>query len=253
MQLEGASAVVTGGANGIGLAVGRELYRQGAHILLVDNNLEMLQRAQTQLTRDEQANHGQISTFHGDVRSIDEMERAAQEAVDRFGRLDLWINNAGLARHMPVDQTGREDIDLVIDVNLKGTIYGSRAAFRHMKAGGRGHIINVISTASLRGIPTESVYCSAKWGVRGFTHALQEEAAPHRVRVTAILPGGVSTDFWSAARDSATPLESFLKPEHVAKVIRQCIEQDEFCVTREVVVRSIADTDFAYGKGEQDE
>jgi NADP-dependent 3-hydroxy acid dehydrogenase YdfG len=141
-------------------------------------------------------------------------------------------------------------VDRVIDVNLKGTIYGSCAAFRAMKQRGCGHIINIISTASLRGIPTESVYCAAKWGVRGFTQALQEEAAPHGIRVTAILPGGVDTSFWKEARKKATPTDTFLQGSHIARVVMQCLEQDPACVVREIIVRSIQDTDFAYGGGE---
>jgi len=91
----------------------------------------------------------------------------------------------------------------MLAVNLKGTILGSQAALRVMIPHKRGHIINVISTASLRGIPSETVYCAAKWGVRGFTQGLQEEAAAHRIRVTAVLPGGVATEFWDGASGSA--------------------------------------------------
>ena len=108
-----------------------------------------------------------------------------------------------------------------------------------------GHIINVISTAGLRGIPSETVYCAAKWGVRGFTQGLQEEAAAHRIRVTAVLPGGVATDFWAGASTRQAPLEKFLTPPQVADAIVKVLEMDDFCVARELVLRSIEDSDFS--------
>jgi short-subunit dehydrogenase len=137
----------------------------------------------------------------------------------------------------------------MLDVNLKGTILGSQAALRHMKQQRRGHIINVISTASLRGIPSETVYCAAKWGVRGFTQGLQEEAAPANVRVTAVLPGGVATDFWADASERQAPMEKFLSPQQVADGILRVIEMDDFCCTREIVLRSIQDSDFSVQPG----
>jgi short-subunit dehydrogenase len=109
----------------------------------------------------------------------------------------------------------------------------------------RGHIINVISTASLRGIPSETVYCAAKWGVRGFTQGLQEEAAAHRIRVTAVLPGGVATEFWSGASERQAPMEKFLTPQQVADAMVKVLEMDDFCVARELVLRSIEDSDFS--------
>jgi short-subunit dehydrogenase len=111
---------------------------------------------------------------------------------------------------------------------------------------GRGHIVNIISTASLRGIPTETVYGAAKWGVRGFTQGLREEAAPLNIRVTAVLPGGVDTDFWTAARpERRMPTEQFLTPAHVAAAVMAILRLDDAAVPQELVLRAMHDRDFA--------
>lgn len=242
--MSGKSAVVTGAATGIGRALVEAMGKYGMNILAVDVDGHGLQ----DLKREWKSN-GQISVMEADVRDAVSMNGAADRAVAEFGSLDVWVNNAGLARHKPIDQITAEDVDLVIDVNLKGTIYGSKAAMQKMKMVGRGHIVNIISTASLRGVPTESVYCSAKWGVRGFTQALQEEGAAAGIRVTAVLPGGVETGFWKDAREGGTEMQNFLKPTDVAGAVMQCLGTSGQCVMREIVVRSMMDTDFGYREG----
>ncbi len=182
----------------------------------------------------------------GDVSDLGAMHALAAYAEAAFGPLDVWINNAGLARHKAIVDYTEEDIDRMLAVNLKGTIAGSQAALRAMAARRRGHIVNVISTASLRGMPTETVYSAAKWGVRGFTHGLREEAAPSNVRVTAVLPGGVDTEFWAAARpDRRMPVDRFLTPVQVAAAVIALLDLDPAVVPQELVLRAMHDVDFA--------
>jgi len=138
------------------------------------------------------------------------MAYLAGEAERRLGPIDGWINNAGLARHRAIADYSEDEIDSMLAVNLKGTILGSQAALRTMAPRRRGHIVNIISTAALRGIPSETVYCATKWGVRGFTQGLREEAAPSNIRVSAVLPGGVDTAFWQhALPGQVMPLDTF--------------------------------------------
>ena len=235
MNLSEANCVITGAARGIGLALAQALTAKGARVVLADVDGEALSKL---------ALPNSI-TVACDVTKAAEMERLAAEAEQAFGPISVWINNAGLARHRWIKDYSEADIDLMLDVNLKGTILGSQAALRHMMPHKRGHILNVISTASLRGIPSETVYCAAKWGVRGFTQGLSEEASPHRVRVTAVLPGGVATEFWSGASERQAPLEKFLTPAQVAEAMIKVIELDDYCVTREIVLRSMDDSDFS--------
>lgn len=234
MDLTNKVCVVTGGAKGIGLAVAKAFLQRDAMVVLADLDFSAA------------ADLGPSAlNVVADVTKPADMERVVSEAKARFGDLSVWVNNAGLARHRWITDYTEADIDLMLDVNLKGTILGSQAALRAMKPLKRGHIINVISTASLRGIPSETVYCAAKWGVRGFTQGLQEEAAAHRIRVTAVLPGGVATDFWTDASQRQAPLEKFLSPEHIADAIVKAVEMDDWCVARELVLRSLDDSDFS--------
>jgi len=183
-------------------------------------------------------------TVVADITRAADVARIVEETTAHWGNLAVWVNNAGLARHRWIPDYTESEIDLMLAVNLKGTILGSQAALRAMMPNRQGHIINVISTASLRGIPSETVYCAAKWGVRGFTQGLAEEAAAHRIRVTALLPGGVDTAFWDDASQREAPKQLFLKPSHIAEGIVSCLEMDDFCVPRELVLRSLDDSDF---------
>ncbi|MEN3941689.1 SDR family oxidoreductase [Prosthecobacter sp. SYSU 5D2] len=239
MHLHGQICVITGAARGIGLATVHSLIQRGAKVVLVDLDFAALSAAMSGL------NEEQALTIIADVSRGEDVARIVTETTARWGDISVWINNAGLARHRWITDYTEGEIDVMLDVNLKGTILGCQAALRCMAPHRRGHIINIISTASLRGIPSETVYCAAKWGVRGFTQGLAEEAAPHRIRVTAILPGGVDTAFWDEASPRTAPKQLFLKPEHIADAILRCLEMDDFCVPRELVLRSLDDSDFS--------
>jgi short-subunit dehydrogenase len=182
----------------------------------------------------------------GDVCSASSLEGVAEAARRHGGGIQLWVNNAGMARHRAVVDYTESEIESMLAVNLKGTILGSQVALREMRNNRYGHIVNVISTASLRGIPCESVYCAAKWGVRGFTQGLREEAAAYGVRVSGLLPGGVDTEFWEGAVDRAMPVEDFLTAREVALALVSLVEMPDHVVPQELVVRSIRDRDFAH-------
>ncbi|SKB01140.1 NADP-dependent 3-hydroxy acid dehydrogenase YdfG [Prosthecobacter debontii] len=239
MNLHGQVCVITGAARGIGLATAQLLVTRGAKVVLVDQDFAALTEASTRLPET------QVLAVVANIARGDDVTRIVTETTVHFGDIQVWINNAGLARHRWIQDYTKGEIDLMLDVNLKGTILGSQAALRAMMPQRRGHIVNVISTASLRGIPSETVYCAAKWGVRGFTQGLAEEAAAHRIRVTALLPGGVDTAFWDEASERDAPKQLFLQPHHIADGIVRCLEMDDFCVPRELVLRSLDDSDFS--------
>lgn len=232
MNLKNQVCAITGGAKGIGLATAQALLARGARVALLDlENITL--------------GNPNVLSIRCDVTRAADVQSAVDQITEQLGPIAVWVNNAGLARHRWIPDYTEAEIDLMLAVNLKGTILGSQAALKAMMPHKHGHILNIISTASLRGIPSETVYCAAKWGVRGFTQGLAEEAAAHRIRVTAVLPGGVDTAFWDDASQRQAPRQLFLKPEHIADGIVSCIEMDDFCVTRELVLRSLDDSDFS--------
>lgn len=239
MNLNEASCVITGAAKGIGFAIAEALTHAGARVVLSDSDAPALKAAVSKL------NHPAAVGFCADVTSANDMGSLASAAEDHAGAVTLWINNAGLAKHRKISDYTEAEVDLMLAVNLKGTILGSQAALKAMALHKKGHIINIISTASLRGIPGESVYCAAKWGARGFTQGLREEAAPFGVRVTALLPGGVDTSFWQNATSRPMPVEDFLSARQVADAVMSLARMDESVVPQELVIRAIRDRDFA--------
>jgi NAD(P)-dependent dehydrogenase (short-subunit alcohol dehydrogenase family) len=232
-------AVVTGAARGIGRAVAGKLLKEGYRVVLSD----VAEAAAHETAR--AFGSPDAIPFGADVGSAEDCARLAAFAGTPAG-IALWINNAGLARHRAIVDYTEEEIDLMLSVNLKGTILGSQAALRVMAPRHSGHIINIISTASLRGIPSETVYCAAKWGVRGFTQGLREEAAAVGVRVTALLPGGVDTGFWKDAVSRNMPTEDFLTAEQVADAVVALARMEASVVPQELVLRALKDRDFAH-------
>lgn len=239
-SLQDSVTVITGAARGIGRALSQALVETGGRVAMLDSDGEALAAALADLPA------GRAIAVTADVRRRSDLDAAAARTIEAFGGgIDAWVNNAGLARHKPVGSYTEADLDLMMDVNLKGAVLGCQVALAAMEPRGRGRIVNVVSTAALRGIPTESFYCATKWGLRGFTQALAEEAAPLGIAVSAVLPGGVDTAFWDAAVDRAMPVGDFLSPRQVANAIVGLLAQDERCVTRELVIRSLADRDAA--------
>lgn len=240
MNIAESVCVVTGAARGIGRAIAEALLAAGARVVLSDSNEPALVGTVAALA------NSRASGMAADVTSAESLAALVRETEQMVGPIDLWVNNAGLARHRRIVEYTEAEIDLMLAVNLKGVILGSQAALRVMVPRRRGSIVNIASTAALRGVPTETVYCAVKWGVRGFTQGLREEAAASDVRVTAVLPGGVDTPFWAdAAPGRLTDTRTFLSAAQVADAVVTLVRMDDRVVPQELVLRSMHDRDFA--------
>jgi NAD(P)-dependent dehydrogenase (short-subunit alcohol dehydrogenase family) len=181
MTLEGKVALVTGASRGIGAAVARMLDARGV-------KLGLASRSGDDLGLDAVAQPC-------DVRELDQLESIVAATVERFGRLDILVVNAGVGAYGPFLDLPLEHLDEMIDVNLKGTLYAVRAALPHLVESGRSDIVTIASEAGRRGLPYEATYCASKFGQVGFTRALDHELREHGVRCTNVCPGGVATDF----------------------------------------------------------
>lgn len=219
-NLEGISALVTGGARGIGLEIAAAFAREGASVLLGDVSAEEAAAAAAGIA----SAHGvKASGLRLDVTDPASCDAAVEEAVKTFGKLDILVNNAGITRDGLVLRMKPEDFDAVISVNLRGSFLMSKAAARVMLRARAGRIINISSVVGQAGQAGQANYSASKAGLIGLTKSLAKEFAPRGVLVNAIAPGFIETRMTEALKDEAKaaitaliPLERFGKPSDVA-------------------------------------
>ena len=188
-SLTGRVAVVTGGARGIGLAIVRRLTEVGARVVMSDISQEALDAGMAQLT---DAQRALVVTQPANVAKTEPLVALAERAKAISGKIDIWVNNAGIFPATgPVTGTSDEVYERVVDVNLRGTFVACREAANRMERG--GVIVNIASTAGLKGYQTIAAYTAAKHGVVGLTKAMAIELGGAGIRVVAIAPGGTET------------------------------------------------------------
>jgi 3-oxoacyl-[acyl-carrier protein] reductase len=212
MDLNGKVAFVTGASGGIGAAVARALSDEGVSVGLASR-------------RGDDLGLPNALGLTCNVADREAVEDAVAATVERFGRLDICVANAGVGSYHSLVDTPVEHIEEMIDVNLKGTIYAIRASIPHLMAAGGGDVVTVASEAGRRGLPGEAVYCASKFGQVGLTRALDHELREHGIRCTNVCPGGVATDFALADGYGRTTdvLEGMMSAEDVAEVVLFCI------------------------------
>ena len=194
--LEGKHAVVTGGSRGIGAAIARALAERGAKLTIMSRSIDELKAQAELLRRDFDAT---VNAFVCDVTDSASIRNAFAQSVEASGRVEVLVNNAGAAEGAPFAKMTRDIWDRMIAVNLTSTFACSAEVIPTMLAEKSGRIINVASTAGLRGYKTMAAYCAAKHGVVGLTRALALETAKHGVTVNAVCPGYTDTDLTEAS------------------------------------------------------
>ncbi|HYZ78859.1 MAG TPA: SDR family oxidoreductase [Gaiellaceae bacterium] len=208
MNLDGKVAVITGASRGIGAAVARALDGEGV-------KLGLASRSGDDLGLDDAV------AAPCDVRDRAQVESLVGRTVERFGRLDILVANAGVGAYGPFLDLTPEFLEEMIDVNVKGTLYAVRVALPHLLEAGEADIVTVASEAGRRGLPYEAVYCASKFAQVGFTRALDHELRERGVRCTNVCPGGVATDFALEEGRGRTPdvLPGMMRAEDVADVV----------------------------------
>ena len=180
--------VITGASSGLGEAAARHLARAGAKLVLGARRLDRLRALADELGLPQRA------AVETDVTRAEQVRRLVDDAVQWHGRIDVLINNAGLMPHSLLERGRIEDWDRMIDVNLKGVLYGIAAALPHMQERRSGHIINVSSVAGHKVRPGSAVYAATKTAVRVISEGLRQEVKPYNIRTTIISPGAVQSE-----------------------------------------------------------
>lgn len=207
-ELQGKTALITGASRGIGAATARVLHDSGANVALASRSGDDLGLANA-------------VAMSVDVRDQAAIEKLASAAAERFGGIDILVINAGVGSYGSILDLPGDEVEDMIDVNVKGALYSVRAVLPYLIEAGGGDVVTVASEAGRRGLPNESVYCASKFAQVGLTRALDHDLREHDIRCTVVAPGGVATDFaMGRGRTEDMPeLAGMMSAEDVAETI----------------------------------
>jgi len=231
--------IITGASSGIGEATAKELASKGAKLVLAARREDRLKNLQEEI----QNNGGQAIYKVTDVTSHEQMEKLAEYALKEFGKIDVLVNNAGLMPLSPLYQKKIEEWDTMIDVNIKGVLYGIAAVLPSMRERKSGHIINLSSIAGHLIGPAGSVYSATKFAVRAITEGLRKEEFSNNIRTTIISPGAVTSELTETISDVdlKSAIDEIYKgaidAESIARAIAFAIEQPSDVAINEMIIR----------------
>lgn len=232
--------LITGASSGIGTAIAREMVAAGATVMLGARRTNRLE----DLVRELREAGGRAEMRRLDVTDRADVEAFAEAALQSFGRIDAIVNNAGIMPLSPMAAVKVEEWEQMVDVNIKGVLYGIAAVLPEMVAQDSGHIVNIASIGGLQVYPTSAVYSATKFAVRAISDGLRQEN--DRVRVTCIHPGVVESELANTITDpiAAEAMRSFraiaLQPDAIARAVRYALEQPDDVDVSEIVVRPTA-------------
>jgi len=232
--------VITGASSGLGEATARLLAAKGAAIIMGARRLERIERIAEEIT----AAGGRALAVRTDVSDRSQVQNLVETAVAIYGRVDVIINNAGVMPLSRLDSLKVEEWEQMIDINLKGVLYGVAAVLPYMQKAESGQIINVASTAGHRVGPTTAVYSATKYAVRALSEGLRQEVTPFNIRTTIISPGASATELMQGISDSLlqkglrdSSSAFALTPDAFARIVLFAIEQPEDVDVNEVLFR----------------
>jgi short-subunit dehydrogenase len=238
-KLSGKVAVITGASAGIGLASARALASEGASLVITARRQERLEALAEEL----RALGVAVAVVVGDAAEEETARRTVEAAVGGFGRLDILINNVGVGNYKPLVETSAADYDEMMDSNVRSTFLFTRHAAPQMVAQGSGTILMISSMAGIYGFAGEAVYCMTKFAQVGFAQALDRELRPHGIKVGAICPGGVKTEFaiGKGRSEEGVAASEMLDAEDVAAVVLLACTQSPRSRIIEVQMRTMAE------------
>ncbi|MGI2031144.1 SDR family oxidoreductase [Rhizobium panacihumi] len=231
--------LITGASSGIGVGIAHELAKAGATVVLGARRTDRLEEVSGEI----RASGGRVMTRKLDVTDRADVAAFAEAARQEFGRVDVIVNNAGVMPLSLMSSLKVDEWDRMVDVNIKGVLYGIAAVLPEMTARGSGQIINIASVGALSVSPTAAVYCATKYAVRAISDGLRQEN--DKLRVTCIHPGVVESELASTITDPVAieGMKSYraiaLTPDAIGRAVRFAIEQPDDVDVSEIVVRSV--------------
>lgn len=238
-NLEGKVVLITGGGRGLGAMTCHSLAEAGAVVIPGDIRADLAEAVAAELR-----SKGKTAvSLRLDVSDQAQVAEAVRQIVTDFGRIDVLINNAGTDVTRSIEELAIDDWDRVLAVNLRGPFILSKAVLPFMKKQGRGHIVNIVSTAAKRAWANASAYHASKWGLLGLSYALHVEGRPYNVKVTALVAGGMRTPFL-LERFPEIDLDTLQDPKNVADTIRFVLMQPDESVIAEIMVLPMRETSW---------
>lgn len=232
-NIEGKVVVITGASSGFGKVTSQYLAEKGAKVALGARRTERIEN----LAEEINSKGGHALAVTTDVTDHDQVKALVDKAVDQFGRVDVMLNNAGIMPFAPLERLKIDEWDQMVDVNIKGVLYGIAAALPYMKEQKSGQIINVSSVAGHKVTPGGTVYCATKHAVRAISEGLRQEIKPYNLRTTIISPGAVDTEL----PDSSS--EEDMRKNVKALYEEHAISADSFARTVEFAISQPDDMD----------
>jgi 3-oxoacyl-[acyl-carrier protein] reductase len=227
MNLRNAVALITGGSAGIGRAVAQALAASGAQVAITGRDQRRLMDTAQAL---------RVFPIQADVANEADVARTYREVLAKFGDLDILVNNAGIGVFKSLTDTDRASFDAVFATNVTGAMLMAREAARHFIARKRGNIVNIASTAGLRGAPNGTAYYASKFALRGMTECWRAELRKHNIRVFLVNPSEVLTNFAATAGLPQKANETKLRGEEIAYIVKAALEMDDRGFTPELSV-----------------
>ena len=218
MNLKNSVALVTGGSSGIGRAIAQMLAGNGSRVAITGRDKKRLQATASELG---------VHAIHADVSVEGDVERSYRELFQQFGDLDVLVNNAGVGVFKNLVDMGREEFQSVFATNVTGAMLMAREAARHFVKKKSGNIVNISSTAGLRGAPNGTAYYASKFALRGMTECWRSELRKYNVRVILVNPSEVVTNFFQTANLPQNVNDTKLRGEEIAMAVKAALEMDD--------------------------
>jgi 3-oxoacyl-[acyl-carrier protein] reductase len=223
MEINGSVVIITGASSGIGAATARACAEGGASVVLAARSLESLKMVQATLPQQSRA----LSLQTGLV----------ERTIERFGRIDVLVNNAGFGVFREITEMSVEEFDNVLAVNLRGTFLCMKYVLPHMYRQRSGNVVTISSIAGKHGFANGGAYCSSKFGLMGLTESVFHEARTRNVRIITLTPGSVNTPFFDEAGMTPPNRERIIQPEDVASTILHALTLPDYALIRELDIR----------------